>query len=138
MEITLYRDHPIQRESRLLPGATYNLAHSLLSRSPHGAVFVPIRSMQYLAILDREEFVFVDSQYKDQVEIAWQNFRPQAREGLDAPVPYEVMVYHADGLKNLGRLVGEFSKALQWLALKERPEGPAKVLKFASRNNSNA
>jgi hypothetical protein len=133
MEITLYRNHPIQREPSLLPAATYNLARSLLSRSPHGAVFVPIRAMQVLAILDQEEFVFVDSQHKDQVEIAWQHFRPQARAGLDDPVPYEVLVYHPDGVKNLGRLLGEFAKALQLLALKERPEGPAKVLKFETR-----
>jgi len=133
MEITLYRDRPIQREARMLPAATYNLAHALLARSPHGSVFVPIRSMQYLAILDRDEFVFVDSQYKDQVEIAWQHFRPQERAGLDAPVPYEALVYHPDGLDNLGRLLGEFSKALQLLALKERPEGPAMILKFEKK-----
>lgn len=133
MDITLYRDTPIHREDSRLPAATYNLAHSLLSRSPHGAVFVPIRSMQYLAILDADEFVFVDSQFRDQVEIAWQQFRPQARQGLDDPVPYEALVYHPDGRKNLGRLLGEFHKALQLQALKERPEGPAKVLKFAAR-----
>jgi hypothetical protein len=133
MEITLYRDRPIQCEARLLPAATYNLARNLLGRSPHGTVFVPIRAMQYLAILDQDEFVFVDSQYKDQVEIAWQHFRPQTREGLDDPVPYDAMIYRPAGLKNLGRLLGEFPKALQLLALKERPEGPAKVLKFERR-----
>jgi hypothetical protein len=130
MEIRLYRDQPIRREASRLPAVTYNLAHALLARSPHGAVFVPIRSMQYLAILDREEFVFVDSQHKDQVEIAWQHFRPQARSGLDEPVPYEALAYHPDGVRNQGQLLGEFTKALQLLALKERPEGPAKVLKF--------
>jgi len=130
MEITLYRDQPIQHEAGTLPAATYNLAHALLARSPHGSVFVPIRSMQYLAILDRDEFVFVDSQYRDYVEIAWHNFRPQARAGLDDPVPYEALAYHPDGVRNQARLLAEFTKALQLLALKERPEGPAKVLKF--------
>ena len=133
MEITLYRNHPIQREPRTLPAATYNLAHTLISHSPHGAVFVPIRSMQYLAILDQDEFVFVDSQHKDQVEIAWQHFQPQVRATLDDPVPYETLVYHPDGLNNISRLLGEFHKALQLLALKERPEGPAKILKFETR-----
>jgi hypothetical protein len=130
MEITLYRDQPIQRETRALPATTYNLAHALLARSPHGSVFVPIRAMQYLAILERDEFVFVDSQYKDYVEIAWQQFRPQARAGLEDPVPYEALAYHPDGIRNQARLLAEFTKALQLLALKERPEGPAKLLKF--------
>ena len=134
MEITLYRDQPIQREAHSLPAATYNLAHALLARSPHGTVFVPIRPMQYLAILDRDEFVFVDSQYKARVQIAWQQFRPQVRTGLDDPVPYEALAYHPDAVRNLPRLLGEFIQALQLLDLKARPEMPAKVLKFEKKN----
>ena len=133
MEITLYRDQPIQREAHSLPAATYNLAHALLARSPHDTVFVPIRPMQYLAILGRDEIVFVDNQYKAQVQIAWQQFRPQARTGLDDPVPYEALAYHPDAVRNQPRLLGEFTKALQLQALKARPEGPAQVLKFETK-----
>lgn len=133
MEITVYRDRPIGTEAKTLPAAIYNLAHSLIARSPSGVVFVPIRSMQMLAILDREEIVFLDSQYKSWVEVAWQRFRPQARASLDQPVPYEAVVYHPDGRKNLNRLLAELPKALQALSEKERPDGPAKLLKFEAR-----
>lgn len=130
MEIICYRGEEHQRQARALPASTYNLARVLLGRSPAGVLFVPIRAMQYLAILDGEEFVFVDGQHKSWIEVAWQRFRPQARSALDDPVPYEAVVYHPDGLNVLGRLMGEFPKALQALAAKERPEGPARLLKF--------
>lgn len=138
MEISVYRDQALSSEARTLAAATYNLAHSLLARSPSGVVFVPIRSMQMLAIIDSEEFVFLDSQYKSWVEIAWQHFRPQARNALDEPVPYDVVIYHPDGQKNLGRLLVEFPKALQALVAKERLDGPAKLLKFEARRPPSA
>lgn len=133
MDVTLYRSPPLHSEERTLPAELYNLAHTLLARSPHGAVFVPIRSMQFLAVIDREEMVFVDSQFQDQVVVAWGAFRPQTRDALDAPVPFTLRVHHADGLKCLDRLMTEFPKALRWLALKDRPAGPAKILKFQTR-----
>lgn len=138
MEITVYRDQPIAKEARTLPAAVYNLAHSLIARSPNSVVFVPIRSMQMLAILDDEEFIFLDSQYKSWVEIAWRNFRPQARDALDEAVPYEITIYHPDGENNLGRLMMEFPKAMQALAAKERLDGPAKVLKFEMKRPPSA
>ncbi|MDA8260374.1 MAG: hypothetical protein M0Z99_32865 [Betaproteobacteria bacterium] len=133
MEITVYRDQAIAREARTLPAAIYNLAHKLIARSPAGVVFVPIRSMQMLAILDAEEFVFLDNQYRSWVEIAWQHFQPQARTALDEPVPYDIVIYHPDGAKNLNRLLAELPKAMQALADKDRIDGPAKVLKFEAR-----
>ena len=133
MEITLYRDHPLSREHQFLPGATYNQSRTLLARSATGAVFVPIRSMQYLAILDREEIVFVDHQFKSQVVIAWQNFRPQARTTLDESVAFETLIYQPDGKEIRSRLQGEFAKALQVMAAKDKVDGPAKILKFHAR-----
>jgi len=62
MEITCYRDPEIRREKRTLPATTYNLAIKLLARCETKQLFIPIRSMQYMAIVDAEEFVFVDSQ----------------------------------------------------------------------------
>lgn len=133
MEITVYRDRSIGTEAKTLPAAIYNLAHGLIARSASGVVFVPIRSMQILAILDDEEFVFLDSQHKRWVEIAWRHFRPQARASLDEPVPYEAVIYHPDGQKNMNRLLAEFPKAMQALSAKARPDGPAKLLKFEAR-----
>jgi hypothetical protein len=129
MEITVYRDQPLVQEDRTLPAATYNLAHLLLARSS-GVVFVPIRAMQFLAIVDLEEIIFIDHLSKNRVEIAWRHFRPQTRTALDAPVAYEAVYYRADGTEIMRQLQPEFPRALERLAGKERLNGPANILKF--------
>ena len=136
MEITCYRNPETARESRSLPAATYNLAQTLLSRSPTGCLFVPIRSMQYLAVLDVEEFVFLDGERKCWIDIAWQNFRPQVRDSLEAPVPYRAVYYRPDAAQLMARLQGEFHKALNDLAAKGRVDSPARVLKFPAPRRS--
>ncbi len=133
MEITVYRDRPLTRESRTLPAAVYNLARTLQARSPSGVAFVPIRSMQVLAILDAEEFVFLDSQYKSWVMVAWRQFRPDARAALDEPVTFESVCYEEDGVEAMKRLPQEFHQALVDLASKQKIDGPARVLKFTGR-----
>ncbi len=83
MEITCYRDKEIASEPRTLPAATYNLAQTLLARTSNGCLFIPIRPMQYLAILDEEEFIFLDGERKCWIDIAWRKFQPQIRTSLD-------------------------------------------------------
>lgn len=132
MEITCYRDREMASEPRSLPAATYNLAHTLLGRSPSGCLFVPIRAMQYLAILDAEEFVFLDGERKCWIDIAWQDFRPQVRTSLDEPVPYQAVYYQPDAAQIMARLQAELPRALNNLAAKGRLAGSARVLKFPS------
>jgi hypothetical protein len=134
MEITCYRDQELACEPRQLPAATYNLALTLLARSATGNLFVPIRSMQYLAILDHEEWVFLDGERKCWIDIAWRHFRPQARAALDDPVAYEAVFYQADARDLMARLQAELPRALESLAKKARVEGPARVLKFPAPN----
>ncbi len=129
MEIVINRAAPVADEARQLPATTYNLAHRLLVRS-RGVVFVPIRAMQFLAVIDREEVVFVDCMYKDQAVIAWQGFRPRARTALDQPVPYQAVYYREGGPDLMLRLQTEFAKALAGLSSKDVQAGPATVLKF--------
>ncbi|MBI5429470.1 MAG: hypothetical protein HY938_03305 [Nitrosomonadales bacterium] len=130
MEITCYRDPEVARESRFLPAATYNLAQTLFSRSTTGCLFVPIRSMQYLAILDAEEFVFLDGERKCWIDIAWQNFRPQLRITLEDPVAFQAVYYRADSAQLMSRLQAELPRALRELAARGRTAEPARVLKF--------
>lgn len=130
MDITIFRDPEVGGEARVLPALQYNLARLLQSRSPSGVAFVPIRSMQILAILDAEEFVFVDSQHRQLALLAWRRFRPQARESLDDPVPFEACFYRADAGGFQRRLQPELFKAMQLLAGRERIDGPARVLRF--------
>lgn len=127
MEERFYREQEIARLPAFLPAATYNLAHTLLARAGH-CLFVPIRTLQYMAVLDAEEFIFVDSQNKAWVELAWQHFRPQARESLDERVPFEVVHYLPSAAEIMKRLPGEFHHALLQLAKRQKPDTPATVI----------
>ena len=130
MEITCYRDPETSRESRQLPAITYNLAITLLARCAKGNLFVPIRSMQYMAIVDAEEFVFIDGERKCWVDIAWKHFKPQVRDALDQPVVYDAIYYREDLSEIMTRLQSEFPIALQALVNKKKLDGPARVIKF--------
>jgi hypothetical protein len=130
MEISCYRNAELHREPRQLPATTYNTAHVLLARSSDGVVFVPIRSMQYLAVIDHEEIVFLDSESKNWIVIAWQNFRPQHRNSLTEPVPYEAVLYTQGAMETMKRLLVEFPAALKELASKDPPSTPASIIKL--------
>ena len=134
MDLTLYREEPILRECRHLPGSLYNLAHLLLVRADKPCVFVPIRSMQYLAIIDREEIVFVDREFPGDVQLAWQNFRRRERASLDESVAFDVAFYSRESLKVMPRLMSEFPKAMQAMANNGRIEEPAAVLPFPGKH----
>lgn len=123
------REQPLQQTASALPAATYNLTRILLAESSTGCVFVPIRHMQYLAVVDAQEIIFVDSQYKRWVEVAWQGFRPQARCALDAPVAYLAVFYTPGGADTQRRLQAEFHPALARLAAR-RPAAPSSLLPF--------
>lgn len=112
MEISLYRDDALSSESRTLRAQTYNMGHILLAKNPDGVVFLPIRSMQYLAILDAEEWVFVDGEKKHLIEVAWQKFRPQSRKAIDDAVPFEAMFYTEEGPGLMSRLESAVHEAL--------------------------
>lgn len=111
-----------------LPAATYNLTRILLADSRRGCVFVPIRSMQYMAVIDREEIIFVDSQYKRWVEVAWRHFAPQARAALDDPVAYQAVFYTPDGRDLQRRIQADFHKAITLLQSRRPAPGEAHVL----------
>jgi hypothetical protein len=134
MQESFYREEEIARFPAFLPAATYNLAHTLLARAG-ACLFVPIRSMQYLAVLDAEEFIFVDSQNKSMVELAWQKFRPQARASLDERVPFEVVFYLPQAETTMKRLPAEFQAALQLLAERQKPAIPAAVISLPARHD---
>jgi hypothetical protein len=127
MEERFYREEEIARLPAFLPAATYNLAHTLLTHAGN-CLFVPIRSLQYMAVLDAEEFIFVDSQNKAWIELAWQNFRPQARASLDERVPFEIVHYLPQAAETMKRLPSEFHQALLLLAERQKPDSPATVL----------
>lgn len=119
MQETFYRSRELKREKRSLAATTYNLCKVLLGRRRPDPLFVPIRSMQYLAIADDAEIVFVDGAGTRDIQMAWQAFRPGERDNLDAPVHFEAVYYTAGSLKLLPRLHSEFQRALEHLKNRE-------------------
>lgn len=136
MEITCYRDTELQREPRQLPAKIYNTAHLLLEHSRDGVVFVPIRTMQYLAVIDHEEIIFLSGEHKNRVEIAWQNFHPQRREALAEPVPYDAVYYKPNTNETMQRLHAEFLPALQALSDKGARSSNARIIKLGRTGES--
>ncbi len=109
------------QKTRLL-SQTYNLAHVLLNRSKSSHLFIPIRSLQYLAIIEKNVFWFVDSlAYAVQgdeggrlIKVSWHPIiTANQREGLTQNMDCRVMFYGEDMRETQNRLNGEFYQAMQ-------------------------
>jgi len=131
MQLSFERGDEIAREARQLPAGHYNKIRLLYSRNDGRPLFVPLRGMQYLAIVDREEVVFVDGQGPRAIEVSWQEFRPNEREDLRDPVNYTCIYYHDKGVPAMSRLQGEFLKALGLLEARQpKTAGQATVTRI--------
>jgi hypothetical protein len=133
MRETFYRGPELARTRRSMPARTYNLSRILLARSADAFVFVPIRSMQYLAIVEAGEFNFVHREARREIEVAWQDFAPGERSGLDQPVPFDAVFYGPDAASTMLRLQGEFLKAMDLMAARTAPTGTGTVLELKLR-----
>ena len=113
MQLNFTRGDEIVREQRAIPAELYNKIRLLFSRVAGESLFVPIRSMQYLAVIDDEEIIFVDGQRPRVIEISWQDFHSGERDDLHNPVSYSCIYYNEKGRDIMGRLQSEFLKALR-------------------------
>ena len=135
---TFFRPEEYRQENWTMPAMLYNRMHLLLVHTKNKCVFVPIRAMQYLAIIDEEEIVFVDGvgsymQRNGQggrvIELAWRDFHPQARDSLIEPVPCRVIYYFKSAELTMKRVIQAFSEAL--ISLEQRHplvHGPVQIL----------
>jgi hypothetical protein len=142
---TFFRpDTEYTREQRTIPAPIHNALRQLLNHAGGSSVFVPIRSMQYLAVVDAEEVIFVDAlggyayhggEGGRLIRLAW---RPLVgRNSLCDPVSCE-MVYYFSGLKAVqARLLSEIGPVLDQLKLKQtgeqQPSGTVRILPFKPR-----
>jgi hypothetical protein len=122
MQLSFERGNDIAREARQLPAGHYNKIRLLYSRNDGRPLFVPMRGMQYLAIVDSEEVVFIDGQGPRVIEVSWQDFRASEREDLRSPVNYTCIYYSEKGVQARSRLQGEFLKGLELLEQRQ-PKG---------------
>ena len=111
----------------------HNLTRILLSRTGDGFVFIPIRAMQTLAIVEPAEFNFVHSENRPEIQISWQNFAAGERSSLDQPVPYDIVYYGAAAPAAMQRLQGEFGRALELMASRCAPTDTGVVLELKRR-----
>jgi len=100
---------------------TYNLAHTLLNRSEASHLFIPIRSLQYLAIIEKNIFWFVDSMaYAVRgaeggrlIRVSWKPIiHAQQRDDLTLPMECRVIFYGDDMQEIQNRLNSEFYRAM--------------------------
>jgi len=138
---TFFLPKEVARKQWSVPADIYNLYRALQLRNQTGHVFVPIRSMQFMAVLDKSEIVFVDSQSyavsKDEggrlILVAWKFAESTDRDALTDPVPCEVVFYEQDNNELQLRLVAEFRQAMELLDQRYRDEQlPAKGAKILS------
>ena len=115
MDLSFERRDEIAREPRQLPAEHYNEVRLLYSRAGGKPLFVPLRGMQYLAIVDDEEIVFVDGQGPRVIDVSWQGFRAGERADLREPVSYTCICYSDKGVQAMPRLQGEFLQGLELL-----------------------
>ena len=127
---TFFLPREVARKQWMLPAEIYNLYHSLQVRCETGHVFVPIRNMQFMAVLDKNEIVFVDSQSyavsNDEggrlILIAWKIDTTHERDALTDPMPCEVVFYEQNNSDLQLRLIAEFRHAIEMLDQRYRDE----------------
>lgn len=108
------------QKARLI-SKTYNLAHILLNRSQSSHLFIPIRSMQYLAIIEKTAFWFVDSlayavrgdEGGRLIRVSWHPIiNASQRDGLTQHMDCRVVFYGQDMSEIQNRLNSEFYQAM--------------------------
>jgi hypothetical protein len=123
-----FRPEETARERVTLPAPLYNRWRLLLARCTRPHVFVPIRSMQYQAVIDGEEIIFVDNQgyaVRDGrggrlIVLAWKVTLDSPRESLTEPVPIEIVYYGRETHDTHRRLMSEFPRALSLYEAKQQ------------------
>lgn len=108
------------QQTRLL-SQTYNLAHVLLNRSQSDHLFVPIRSLQYLAIIEKNAFWFVDSlayavrgdEGGRLIRVSWHPLiSANERDSLIQHMDCRVVFYGEDMSEIQNRLSSEFYQSM--------------------------
>ncbi len=123
-----FRPEEIQREASSIRADLFNRCRKALARSVTDCAFVPVRSMQLLAVITRDEVIFVDNlsyvvhegRGGRLIMLAWNLSKGEQRASLSAPVPLEIVFFHENTRDLHTRLMSEFLPALDTLEKYER------------------
>jgi hypothetical protein len=118
---TFFLPDEVSRERWMAPAGIYNNYQKLYAKNPAEHVFLPLRSMQLMAVLEKNKISFVDNlsyAHRDNkggriILIAWKFAAPQQRVSLVEPVPCDVIHYSDKNSDLQLRLVAEFRKSLE-------------------------
>ena len=137
-----FRPEEIERETSSIRADLFNRCRRALACSVTDCTFVPVRSMQLLAVITRDEVVFVDSlnyAVRDGrggrlIMLAWDLSKGGQRDSLAAPIPLEIIYFH-ENIRDLHtRLMSEFPPALDTFEKHARTEpgqqGQAEIVPF--------
>lgn len=112
-----------------LSSKTYNLAYTLLHRSQQSHIFIAIRSLQYLAIIEKNAFWFVDSlayavkgnEGGRLIRVSWHPILPSSqRTSLNENMDCRVYFYAEDMMPIQNRLNHELYQSMMLLDQKYR------------------
>ena len=129
---TFFRPAECWRETLSIPAALFNRCRLLLTRCESEHLFIPIRSMQYQAVIDKEEAIFVDNHggYAVQdgaggrlIVLAWRFPSTAERDSLTEPVPISLLAYDPQTREIHRRLMSELPRALDRAEEKQRESG---------------
>lgn len=130
MQLIFERGLALRTEKLQLAANFYNKLHTIFARKQDKNLFISIRNLQYLAVIDEEEVIFVDGLKPRYVLISWQSFKPHLRNNLSDPVAYDCIYYVEAEPMHQQRLLSEFFKAIgQVEARLQEIEAPAGVVK---------
>ena len=135
MQITVHRAAELARVHRTIAASTYNAERLLQRRSRDGVAFVAIRSMQVLAVISADEFVFIDSAQRAWAMLAWDRFDSASRVSLAQPIEHDCVSYAPGATAAMLRLPSEFQRALLELSARCRPQQAARVLPLRARRD---
>lgn len=139
-----FRPAEVACERLTIPANLYNQCRLMLSRCQYEHIFVPVRSMQFQAVIDQDEVIFVDNlayavrdgEGGKLIRLAWKFRHDQHRNSLSEPAPIDLIYYDDDARDLHTRLIGEFKKALDILEARHKESGcesrSRKILPFPS------
>jgi hypothetical protein len=115
-----FRPEEIRRETSSIRADLFNRCRKALARSVTDCAFVSVRSMQLLAVITRDEVIFVDNlSYAVHegrggrlIMLAWDLSKWEQRDSLNAPIPVEILYFHENTNDLHVRLMSEFPPAL--------------------------
>ncbi|OOZ38275.1 hypothetical protein [Solemya elarraichensis gill symbiont] len=102
---TFFRPDEISHFDWMLPAEIYNLLTLIRRDSDGQTLFIALREMQFLAVIDKNEVFFVDGNGEylysgDEggrvIKLAMDSFSPSQRDSVTAPVPCRIVCYSPD------------------------------------------